>query len=226
MRQLLVVGLLALLPTIAPAADPTAEWKLPEADGERWVARVKKAVSRKDWTVERHGNEITIQRTKPVAMARIPAPNGPLGSKDVDKPTPAGEQTVRFVLRFAPKMTADEYDKLAEVNAASDKEHDRLRENVGLAHKFDDFIATTPEQKKRLADYNAAVAKLPRHALPHLYTPDHSIFLLHPWDGWSFPADKETSAECHAVEEKLLRLFGVYSPDAVARGGNVGEYLR
>jgi hypothetical protein len=190
MRQLLLLGSLALLPGVAATAEPPAEWKLPETEGQRWAAQVGKAVARDSWSVEVRGNDITVRRDKPVMMARV-LPNAAPGAR----PIPDGERTIRFVLRFAPKMSVDEYARLAAVNAASEREYDRLHQAVGLPHKFDEFIATTPEEKERVRAFQAAVAKLPRHTLPDLYTPDHSVYLLHPWDGWSSPADEAVAAE-------------------------------
>jgi len=219
MKAILALVLLALIVGTVAGADPPAKWKLPEAEGQKWVTRVK-AVARDGWSVELRGNEITIQRSKPVAMVRVfanPAPG--------DKPIPDGERTIKFVLRFAAKMSMDEYERLAAVNAASEKEYDRLHRAVGLPHKFDDFIATTPEQKKRVEEFRAAVAKLLRNTLPDLYTPDHSVYLLHSKDGWSSPADEAVAAECGDVEETLLRYFGMYNPAAAARRQGVGQYL-
>jgi hypothetical protein len=220
MRHLLILASLALLPGVAARADPPKEWKLPEAEGQRWAARVGRAVARDNWSVEARGNEITVRRNKPVVMVRV-LPNPAPGAK----PIPDGEKTIRFVLRFAPKMSVDVYDRLAAVNAASEKEYDRLQRAVGLSHKFDEFTATTPEEKERVRAFRAAVAKLPRHTLPDLYTPDHSVYLLHPWDGWSSPADEAVAAECRDVQDALLRLFGMYDPVAAARGRGVGQYL-
>jgi hypothetical protein len=220
MRQILFLGSLVLLPGLGAGADPPAEWKLPEADGQKWTARVAKAVGRDNWSVEVRGSEISVRRNQPVKIVRVlanPAPD--------TKPIPDGERTVRFVLRFAPKMSADEYDRLAVVNAASEKEYDRLRRAVGLSYKFDEFIATTPEEKERVRAFREAVAKLPRHTLPDLYTPDHSVYLLQSGDGWSSPADETVAAECRDVEDTLLRLFGMYDPVAARRGRGVGQYL-
>ncbi len=220
MKGILTLGTLAVVVGTAAAAEPPAEWKLPEADGQKWVARVRAAVARDDWSVEFQGNEITVRRSKPVAMVRVP-PN----SFEGEKPSADGERTIRFVLRFAAPMSMDEYERLAAVNAASALEYDRLVDAVRLPHKFDDFSATTPEEKKRLEEFRAAAAKLPRHTLPDLYTPDHSIYFLHPWDGWSSPADKVVAAECRDVEDRLMHFFGMYNPAAAARGQGVGRYL-
>jgi hypothetical protein len=219
MKALLTLGSLALVVGAVAAPDPRVKWKLPEADGRKWVARIK-ALTRDGWSVTLQGNEITIRRSRPVAMVRV-LPNPAPGAK----PIPDGERTIKFVLRFAPRMSMDEYERLAAVNAASAKEYDQLHRAVGLPHKFDDFIARTPEEKKRVEVFRAAVAKLPRHTLPDLYTPDHSIYLLHSWDGWSSPADKGVAAECRDVEETLLRYFGMYNPAAAARRQGVGQYL-
>jgi hypothetical protein len=218
MQGKLTLGTLAVVGSIA-VADQPAGWKLPEADGQRWVTRVK-AVVRDGWSVELGGNEITVRRSEPVAVVRV-LPNSAPGAK----PTPDGERPIKFALRFAPKMSMDEYERLAAENAASEREYDRLRRAVGLPHKFDDFVATTPEEKKRVEEFRAAVAKLPRHALPDLYTPDHSIYFLHTWDGWSAPADGAVAAECRDVEETLMRYFGMYNPAAAARRQGVGQYL-
>jgi len=219
MKRILTLGSLALVVGSVTVADAPAKWKLPEADGQKWVARVK-AVSRDGWSVELQGNEITVRRPRPVAMAPVlpnSAPNA--------RPTPDGERTIKFILRFAPKMSMDEYERLAAVNAASEKEYDRLHWAVGLPHKFDDFIATTPEEKKRVEEFRAEVAKLPSHTLPDLYTPDHSIYFLHWKDGCSFPADKAAVAECRDMEDTLTRFFGMYNPAAAARRQWVGQYM-
>jgi hypothetical protein len=224
MRQLLLLGLLALLSGVATAAEPPAEWKLPEADGQKWAARVTQAVGRSDnWSIELRGNEIIVRRKQPVKMVRT-FPNAPPGD---DKPTPDGEKPIQFVLRFAPKMSLDEYDRLAAENAASAKEYDRLERAINdVAHKFDDYVAANPEQQARLDAFHTAVAKLPHHTLPELYTTDHSVYFFHPWDGWSGPADKMVSAECEEVEDTLMRLFGMYDPAAaVPRSRQVGQYL-
>jgi hypothetical protein len=225
MRTALVVGLLALGGRAA-AVDPPAEFKLPEADGKKWVERVRKAVSRDNWTVTLRGNEITVRRDKPVAVVVV-RPNEPARPPGY-KPKPSGEATARYVLRFAPKMSADEYDRLAAVNGESEKEYDRLHRAVGLPHKFDDFIATTPEEQERVRRFREAVAKLPRHDLPDFYTPDYSVFFLTWSDGglsWSYPHDENVLAECQHVEQVLLKYFGMYDPRAAAGGRGYGRPL-
>ena len=170
------IGVL-ILAAVATCADPApaAPWKLPDAEGKRWAARVEKAAGRPGWTVAADGNDLVVSRRLPVAVSRVTinaAPNAP--------PTPDGERAVKFVLRFAPRLSMDEYERLAAANAESAREYDRLHRAVGLPHKFDAFIATTAEEKERVRAFRAAAAKLPHHRLPDLYTPDHSVSLVSP----------------------------------------------
>ncbi|MGL6074448.1 MAG: hypothetical protein ACRC8S_09840 [Fimbriiglobus sp.] len=192
MRHLFVVFLMLCVSGVGVAADPRVEWKLPEAEGTKWVVRVKKAVSRLDWTVKIQGNEITVQKDKLVAMERT-WPGAPAGIKQ--KPAYDGERKFQFVLRFTQQMSMEEYDRLMAVNEASEKEYRR----------------TMPVDKSA-PNYQAA--KLPYHTLPDLYTMNHSIYLFHPYDG-SSPSDEEVSKECLEVNERLLRLFGAYDSSRV-----------
>lgn len=224
MKRIFVLVTLAAVAGSTAAADP---WKLPDADGQRWVARVRKAVSRNEWSVERKENDIAVRRIKPVPMTRVQI-NAAMTSVH-DKPKPPfiyGEHTVKYVLRFAPKMSMDEYERLATVNFESEREQDRLFLALRFPNKgIDNVIATTPDEKKRLEEFRATVAKLPRHTLPDFYTPDYSIFFLQSGDGWSYPADKNISAECENVRDTLERYFGMYDPAAAARGRGYGQYL-
>jgi hypothetical protein len=219
MRNLMLVGLVLLCGTPAHAADPAADWKLPKPDAEKWVARLKK-LARDGWTVTVRGNEITVAREKPAPFVEL-LPNSPADAK----PMPAGDRTVKYVLVFAPKVSTEEYEKLAEVNEASDRERDRLTAALKLPGKFGDFVATTPEEKIRLQGYRVAVSKLPRHTLPDLYTPEHSVFFFQTGGEFMYVADRDARAECDDMRQTLLRYFGVYDPAAASNNTGVGRYL-
>jgi len=216
MGKFIVVGVVALA---GLGAAPLPEWTWTEAEGQKWAGRVRTAVGRDGWAVEVKGNAITVRRKAVVAMVRV-APNSPPDAK----PTPDGEREVLFVLRYAPRVTADEYDRRAAVNAESEKAHDRLHDAVGLRSKFGQFLATTPEEKARVKAFEEEAAKLTRHDLPDLYSPDHSVYFSLPWDGFSYPADEAVRAECRDVEDTLVKLFGVYDPVAARGGRSVGSY--
>jgi hypothetical protein len=221
MKRIFVLVTLAAVAGSTAAADP---WKLPDADGQKLVARVTRVISRDEWSVERQENDITVRRIKPVAMARVQI-NAPV-QFEPRPPILCGEQTIKYVLRFAPKMSMNEYERLAVVNATSEKERHRLFDALKLTNKgFNDVIATTPDEMKRLAEFRATVAKLPRHTLPDYYTTDYSIFFLQSGDDWSYPVDKNISAECENVRDTLERYFGMYDPAAAARGRGHGQYL-
>jgi hypothetical protein len=224
MRNVMIVGAVVLSFAGRATAQPAPDWKLPKADAQKWVDRVKKVVARDNWTVTVSGNEITVMRDKPAAFVYL-APNSPANAQ----PMQAGERVVRYVLRFAPRMTTDEYEKLAAVNEASDKEYDRLHAEVKLPHKFDDFIAKTPEEMARVKAFRDAVAKLPRHDLPELYTPEYSIYFFQTGDGGfgaMWIADEGVRAECDHVCKVLVKYFGMYDTHAAAGGKGFGRYLR
>ena len=157
MKAIPILGLLALLVGSA-SADTAAEWKLPEGEGPKWVARVKEIV-RDGWSVERRENEIAVRRSKQVAMVRI-LPN----SSEDAKPLPDGERLVTFVLRFATKMSLDEYDRLSAVNAASEKEYDRLHRAVDLPdnglHVLRVAAGNAPQQVRRCLDRQPVTGEL------------------------------------------------------------------
>ena len=222
MRNVFFAGLLILIASHCIADDSVATWNMPDAESQRWLERIKTLVGQEGWSVTATGNEMMIQRDKPAAMV-LWAPNPP-DDKD-NKGQPAGDLTLRLVLRFAPPMSSDEYERLAAVNEASQREQERLRREVRVAYKFDDFAPTTPAEKQRVAAYRAAVAALPRHALPDFYTPEFSVHYTRSWHGWSAPADKVVIAEWQQIEENLVRSFGVYDPLVVAERKTVGNNL-
>jgi len=101
-RSLLIVALLAEISLGAERVAlhgativPSTQWTLPQRDGQKWAERVRTAVRDDRWKVEINGNDIVASRNEPVAMVQS-LPNGPANAK----PTPDGEQVVRFTLRF------------------------------------------------------------------------------------------------------------------------------
>lgn len=217
-----VAGALAVVLAVSVSAAPIAapRWGLPREDAEKWAARIRK-LARDGWTVSVRGNDVVLERDKPVRFARA-LPNEPhvLGPERIPDLT---EAPFRLTLRFAPLVSVDEYERLAAINAGSERERDRLKRAVGVPHKFDEFVATTPTEKERVREYREAIKKLPHYDLPDLYVLDYSIYLLRSQDGWSYVYDKNVAAECHDVEQTLLRYFGMYHPAAAAGGQGIGR---
>ena len=215
---LVVVGCAAAGSSVEAAQPP--QFKLSPSDGEAWVKQVQTAIGRENWSVTLKGNDITIRRDEPIEMER----SLPNASPD-SKPTPDGKKIFRLVLRFNWRMPLANYEELATENRKSAREYERLRDAVGLPYKFDQFIATTPEEKERVKKFESEVVLLPRFTLPDLYTPDHSIDVLRSGDSFSHPANPQEAAECRDVQDRLLRLFGMYDPTAADGRGAVGTYL-
>jgi hypothetical protein len=208
-----IAFLSVLIGSIAAAAPaPKAAWKLPKKEADKWVERLRHLTG-EGWTVSASGNDLVIQRDKPVRFADG-APNQP-------DPGPGGPRlvqgTFKLTLEFAPRMSLDDYERLAAVNAASDQEKQKLTKALGLEYGWGGYRATTPEEKERLRVYREAVAKLPRHALPDLYSSDYSIFFFNREPGWLYVYDKDVAAECDKVQENLLRFFGMYDPKAATK---------
>lgn len=217
------IGLIVVAAIPIVAAPSQSTWHLPDGELQALLTRVRAVVDQRGWTVTADGNEITISLREPVAMRHHPP--GAASAEEAQAGVPAGELLLKLTLRFAPKLSSVEYERLAAANAASDVKRDKLHRAVGLSHKFDDFVWSTPEEKSRVEDYHRAVSQLLRHDLPDFYTPEYSVHFLHHWHAWSSPADDAVAKEWMRIEEQLTRSFGMYDPQAVANRTTVGQYL-
>jgi hypothetical protein len=127
----------------------------------------------------------------------------------------------RIKLRFAPKISQDQYEERAAENHATQQIARKFRTKLKLdkiPHKFDQYIPQDGDQIQRLGYYNDLVRKLPFHELPDCYSPDHSVFYQSGWPDSSRLYDKDEYYECLHAEHSLLRLFGLYSV-ALAKTG-------
>lgn len=212
--QLLLVGGAGFAIAQAQHKPTPAGWTLPPAAAEAWARRVR-AFAPPGWTVSARGNEVIIQRDQPVNFAPMPINAPPLrpGEKPPEPPLTRGNY--RITLRFAPKLSQDDYDGRAAVNEASERERFRLEAKLNLVHKFDSYLATTPAEQARLQEFRAAKARLPWHDLPDLYSTDHSITWVQSWHPLTYVHDDKIFAECREVQQALLRLFGMYETDRV-----------
>jgi len=208
---LMVVALGAIISIGATSHDST----LPKTEAANLAKRVRKLMP-EGWTVTSRGDDIVIERSKPVQFARMEINAPAVVDKTAIRANDLLESQYRLTLHFARKMSLEEFENLAAINAASAKERDRLAAQTGLTQKFGDFIATTQEEKERLTAYRKAEAKLVWHILPDLYTPDHSIHLLQSWSAWLYLYDKDVARECQDVRDVILKYFGMYDLDAAA----------
>src|SRR5580692_13006209 len=112
MTTRLVIAILSVLigSLSIAAAEPDSKeaWKLPKEDAEKWVKRIR-LLTGDGWTVSANGNDIIIQRCKAVRFGDG-APNQPdLGNREPR----LVEGKFKLTLEFAPKMSLDEYERLA-----------------------------------------------------------------------------------------------------------------
>src|SRR5512141_2507505 len=109
-----IAGILALMLGVSVAS--AEEFKLPKADAEKWAKRIQGLAS-DGWTVTIKDNDIILQRDKPVRFARIQV-NAPFAPGEQERKPDLREGRFCSTFRFAPRMSMDEYEKLAADNAA------------------------------------------------------------------------------------------------------------
>ncbi len=215
-------GLTIAFPSMAAFRAAADEGPAPRTGVEVWGQRLQKQMP-KGWTLTAQGSEIAIERNEPVlfALAQI---NAPAASPETP-PARADLQrgVYRLRLRFGDRVSVDEYQKLVAENTAAARHLEALQQKLGLPHKFDDFIATTAEEKERLQAYREAEAKIVVRDLPDLYSPEHGIRLFQSWSSLAYVADRKTADECKAVRESALKCFGMYETGAAANREDLGR---
>ena len=221
MNRFIVAGVMITLTAAVTRAQPaiTHDWALPRTDADAWARRVRALVPDKGWTVSVKGNDIAIQRDKPVQWAAWVFNLS--GGEPEGKP-PLHEGPFRLTLTFGPKMSMQEHERLAAENVASDKEQERLRRGLaGITQKFEDYAPRTPEEQVRVAAYRDAVAKLHWTMLPDLYCQDYSLWLFISNNGNSSVYGEGPAEECNKVHAAVLRFFAMYDPKTAADPHNM-----
>lgn len=189
-----------------------------DGSAQRWVHRIEKLIP-PGWKVSRRSDWLLIEREKPVDLTNVINAPAAVANRDARVADPATHShPYQIRLRFGPRLSQDEYDRLAVENAASTVQAEKLRESLnGINHKFNQYVPETAEQRQLIETYNMAVGKLPWSDLPDCYTTDDSIYYASGWPDFLTFAKPEVAEECQQVETSLLRLFGVYDP-RVAQG--------
>lgn len=238
LKLLLLFSLAPLSPARAdsPAPEsiwtvprPHKNWKMPPAQSAKWAARIRKMCPL-GWTVTARGNDITVQRDKPVAFfSSAHLINAPMSTPEQQREEQEREKqrvvvrdrVFRLTLEFAPRLSQDQYDALAARNAATEKADHALRRKHKVIAKYNIIRSYTPAERARGTAYRNAAKRLVWHRLPDLYTTEHSATLFQSWRWLEYldPKDEETAADCGGVLEAIEKLFGLYDPN-VARGGS------
>ncbi len=171
------------------------------------VLRAVRAKMPKGWTATVQGVTLTVRREKKVSLV-----NAIGRAPDIDGRPPVPDRTEPYELKltFRPRVTAEAFERMEKENAETEKKLDKLRDGLRaaqIAHKFDDWLPGTPEQKKLVADYRAAQKALPYHRLPDVFTDTNSIDLdesVH----WALSfTDANEAKECRGVKESVRGLF-------------------
>lgn len=165
------------------------------------------------WTLNATEHHWIVCRDEPVAF--YSAVNSPGFDSDEEFQAYVKEHSVLddflIVFRFGPKVTPKQYEALQRHNRQAREKLEELGSSLrGITRKFDDFLPSNDEEKKRVADYRAAAAEIQFHELPDFHHDRHSVYIedTKHWS-WSM-ADEKVAAECARVRELATREFGKY----------------
>ena len=116
-----------------------------------------------------------------------------------------------IIVRFGDKVTPMQYETWqAENERANELQEELARGLRGIRRKFDSFAPVGDEEKARVAEYQAAVAKIKRHQLPDYFHGQHSIY-IETTRSWSLSfLDGDVAAECQRVNKLVTRRFTPY----------------
>jgi hypothetical protein len=97
------------------------------------------------------------------------------------------KQNVEIVARFAPRMSAEEYERLALENrttarAIEDFKQNRLKDvRQTKPQDMDDlssyYAPETDDEKARIGEFRTLLKTLPKHTLPNFYTDECSVYM-------------------------------------------------
>lgn len=190
--------LAAKAPTPPPAVPPEA-------------VKAVKGVLPKGWDASAKGVTLIVRREKKIGLYN---PIGLPPQLDDTPPTASVIEPYEITLQFRPRITAEKYERFEKENGATSAKLEEMRRGLraaGISHKFDDWLPSTPEQKKLVAEYRAAQKAMPYHRLPDYYTETNSIDVE---DSVRFPltfADAGEAKECDRVKAAIQALFKPYS---------------
>lgn len=207
-RLLVLLGIVSLLSgSLFAAADLTAE-KTTRTATQPVVAKHAKrigAVLPKGWSVSTKGQMVTVRRDKEVRGEQFWVNMSPL-----DKPKIV-TWTFCTALRFAPPMPAEKYRRMRAENKATQAKLDEMQKKMRhITHKFDQYMATTPADKKLVADYDKMKARY--HSLPDAFAPDAVVYFDRGYSNRRM-TDPKVRAECSAVCDKVRGLFASSPPE-------------
>ncbi|MSR57650.1 MAG: hypothetical protein EXS05_08255 [Planctomycetaceae bacterium] len=218
---IITVGLFLFVddtPNAAPATELVEPAVLTDAEGDKWLKRLRAVVPAEGWNVTRDGDLFVIETMESVELKNyIGVPAG-----SADEPPEAKQKRKRegvfkrhyaIRLRFVSKLAQDDYDRLAAINLESARHVDELRKDLtGIPRAKLSYSPDNRQQEARLRKFNAAVRGLPYHELPECFSADFSVF----YGDNRYPGieifDSAVREECEHVEGSVRRLFGSYDP--------------
>jgi len=202
----------ALSAALALLAAPPADAK-PAVPAQE-VARVK-AVVPEGWTVSAEGDTLKVRRDREVeTYNNINLP--PLGPDEILEYVKGHTRKEPFAitLRFAPRMTVEERERL---HAQNDQAAVALRKKEealeGIPHKFDQYLPSTPAETRLVEEYQKARKTVHFHDLPRFHGERHSLYAKTSPDFDAGFFDGEVGRECRRVEARVFALYTAYDAE-------------
>jgi len=213
MMSLVVVGTAVVVP--AAPREPQPGEPIPVL---REIEKQVRAGVPQGWTVTVKGDTLTVRRKQPVKVFHH-VPNEPARPADFDfkkdRERRAVAETFAITVRFRQRVSQELYRDWQKVNAQRAEKLEAWRrklQEARVGHKFDEYVPTTPEQKRLVAAYRKAQKEIPSKRLPFGYTRTCSIDMqtsLSRGFGHTL-INKAEERECKQVHKRIVGLFRAY----------------
>lgn len=161
------------------------------------------------WSAKVVNQSVVIQRQKPARMVNMINAPGRSAEEEESEEQYMLEHSFaaqyEIALQFSPLVTAKEYARLVAENRETSRQMEHLEVRLrGVAHKFDQYIPDSNEEKRLVDQYDRLREK--RHALPDLTDGQYSIY-VHASDESGYEDLSVLDKDCPAVKAKIVAAF-------------------
>ena len=181
--------------------------------------RAIKALLPTGWSVRSHqsihavgrdGDSLVVSRDEPVEFYNTVNLPRHSGIDELRKEGFTHKTGYALTLRFGLLITRGAYEKLVEENVKISKEMAAMRGGMRhIHHKFDSYLANTPEDKRLVETYGRLKKSL--HDLPDCHDDKHSVWVSMSMDWPCAFASEKVGHECKTVRNKVLSRFLRYA---------------
>jgi hypothetical protein len=204
------------------------------SDLESAVATLKArtaAILPSGWTVSQTNNTLIVQRTAPVRLVNMINAGPPAASGGDYLLAHSALTTCWFSLRLDGHFSPGDKAEIRKQNEAVSEKLAALRNNMRhIAHKFDDYAPSNPEEKKLVAEF--AALKAAYRVIPEYHFESFAVYLTEflptPNFGVSFYSDQDRQeyGRVHTAVLANLQAYEQNTPQPEQRtGGGSGDAI-